>query len=67
METSIDKFQTQIRLIKVYYTHSSKYGRFPRIHITGKYLKEFDFEIGDTIELKIETGRITITKLSTVP
>ena len=52
------------RLMRVSYTHHLRYGKFPFIRITGKYLTDFDFEIGDTIELKVEMGRITITKVS---
>ena len=52
------------RLMKVYYTHTPPYRKFPKIRIAGKYLANFDFEIGDTIEVKIEMGRITITKVS---
>ena len=52
------------RLLKVYYTHTPPYQKFPKIRIAGKYLTHFDFEIGDTIEVKIEMGKITITKVS---
>ena len=52
------------RLMRVSYTHDLRIGKFPNIRITGKYLTDFDFEIGDTIELKIEMGRTTITKVS---
>ena len=51
-------------LLKVYYTHTPTYEKFLKIRIAGKYLTDFDFEIGDTIAVKIEMGRITITKVS---
>ena len=54
------------RQMKVSYTHDLRTGKFPNIRISGKYLTDFDFEIGDTIELKVEMGRITITKVSAV-
>jgi len=68
METTIDRFDSQSkRLLKVYYLHSLKMEPHPMIRITGKYLEDFDFEIGDNIEVKIEMGRIVITKVNILP
>ena len=65
---TLDRFTPNSkRLLKVYYRYSPPQGRFPKIRIAGKYLTEFDFEIGDTIEVKVEMGRITITKVSVLP
>ena len=62
---SMDRFTSSSkRLMKVYYRHSPPHGKFPKIRIAGKYLTNFDFEIGDTIEVKVEMGRITVTKVS---
>jgi len=36
----------------------------PIVRIGGSYLSQFDFEIGDTIEVLIEKGRIVISKKS---
>lgn len=56
------------RRLKVYYGshHSSKYSRHPVIHIAGKYLRDFGFKIGDTIEVKLSEGHIEISKAITV-
>jgi hypothetical protein len=52
------------RRLKVYYGHhSSSYRQHPVIRLAGKYLSNLDFKIGDTIELTMELGRISITKL----
>jgi len=52
------------RTMKVYYGHHShSYGQHPVIRLGGKYLANMDFKIGDTIEIIIELGRISITKL----
>lgn len=34
----------------------------PVIHLGGKYLERYGFAIGDTVEVKIESHCITITK-----
>jgi Toxin SymE, type I toxin-antitoxin system len=50
---------------KVYYAHYQHDTRFlhPQIRIKGKFLKEFDFNIGDSIEVYVTKGKITITKV----
>ncbi|HSH67507.1 MAG TPA: SymE family type I addiction module toxin [Bacteroidia bacterium] len=49
---------------KVYYQHYGKYGQtHPFIRIAGQYLKKFGFNTGDTIEIKIETNCIVISKI----
>lgn len=50
---------------KVYYKHHGYEGGYfhPHIRIAGKYLKEFDFNIGDSIEVYVIKGKITITKV----
>ena len=35
----------------------------PFIRLGGIYLSDFDFEIGDTIEVTIEPGKISINKM----
>ena len=55
------------RRLKVYYGHhSNSYGQHPVIRLAGKYLSKLDFKIGDTVEITMELGRISITKLPTV-
>ncbi len=54
------------RLRKVqyaYYDHGSD-APHPVIRIAGKYLEKFGFRIGDTIEVEIGNGEISISKLS---
>ena len=55
------------RCLKVYYGshHGSKYSRHPVIRLSGKYLRDFGFKIGDTIEVKLSDGRIEISKAIT--
>ena len=53
------------RTLKVYYGyHCNSSKRHPVIRLAGKYLLNQNFKIGDTIELKMESGRIIITKQS---
>lgn len=35
----------------------------PFIRIGGKYLEGFDFKVGDFIEVNVEKGKITLSKL----
>ena len=52
------------RRLKVYYGHhGNSYKQHPVIRLAGKYLSKPDFEISDTIEISMELGRISITKL----
>jgi len=55
------------RRLKVYYgSHiGCRYSRHPVIHIAGKYLRDFGFKIGDTIEVKLSEGRIEISRVIT--
>ena len=51
------------RTLKVYYGyHSNSCKRHPVIRLAGKYLLKLNFKVGDSIELKMESGRIVITK-----
>jgi hypothetical protein len=55
---------TTKRRLKVYYGHhSNSYTQHPVIRLAGKYLSKLDFKIGDTVEIVMELGRISITKL----
>jgi hypothetical protein len=54
-----------LRRRKVYYAfydyeHSPPH---PMIRLTGKYLEAFDFKIGDAIDVRLDFGRIVITKV----
>ena len=56
--------ETKIRKLKVYYAHhGSTSKQHPFIRLAGKYLSQFDFKIGDEVELSMEAGKIVITKL----
>ena len=48
---------------KIYYLYQGK-GFVPLIRISGKYLCEYDLNIGDRIELTLSKGEITIHKIS---
>ena len=54
------------RIRKVYYGHydSEISSPYPVIRIGGKYLKDYGFNIGDQIQLDLEPGCITITKVA---
>ena len=51
------------RTRKIYYVNQGR-KCVPFIRISGKYLKEFDLNIGDTIELTLSRGEITIHKIN---
>ncbi len=53
-----------LRLRKVYYAYyDSEFGTpHSMIRLQGKYLERLGFFVGDTIELHLEFGKITITK-----
>jgi hypothetical protein len=58
--------ETKKRRLKVYYGHhGNSYRQHPVIRLAGKYLSKLDFKIGDTVEITMELGRISITKLPT--
>jgi hypothetical protein len=44
-------------------TASKRTYRNPIIYLTGKYLVDNGFNVGDFVEVTREVGRITITKL----
>lgn len=49
---------------KVYYQHYGDWGQtHPLIRIAGQYLKKFDFNVGDTIEIDVDVGCIYIRKV----
>lgn len=54
---------------KVYYKHHNYEGGnyHPHIRLAGKYLKEFDFNVGDSIEVYLSKGKITIVKVGQPP
>ena len=56
----------RIKVQKVYrgYQKRSRYvlKEHPIIRLSGIYLSDFDFKIGDKIEVSTEKGRIVITK-----
>lgn len=64
MEAKIAIGNTLKRKQKVYYGHYGYDGGYfhPLIRIAGKYLKEFDFNIGDLIEIRVAMGKIIISK-----
>src|ERR1035437_6458196 len=48
---------------KIYYQHYGCKGHtHPFIRIAGQYLKRFGFNIGDSIEVNVGNGHITIKK-----
>lgn len=52
----------------VYYKHFGGRGsKHPHIRIAAQYLKRFDFNVGDIIEVDIGSGQIIIKKCSVVP
>lgn len=57
------------RTRKVYYGHYDYEARSPHpvIRLGGKYLEEYGFKIGDTIDVTMEPQRIVITKIDPEP
>jgi hypothetical protein len=51
------------RTKKIYYLYQGK-GIVPLIRISGKYLNNYDLNIGDKIELTLSRGKITIYKIT---
>jgi hypothetical protein len=48
---------------KIYYQHyGCKGNTHPFIRIAGQYLKRFGFNVGDSIEVNVGNGHITIKK-----
>ena len=54
------------RRLKVYYGsyQGGTYSRHPVIRIGGNYLQAYGFKTGDTLEVKLSSGRIEITRLN---
>jgi len=57
------------RLRKVYSSYyDSEFGKpHPMIRMRGKYLASLGFRVGDTIEVQLDFGRITISKARLPP
>lgn len=56
------------RRLKVYYASCERtrgYCDVPLIRLKGQYLKDLGFNIGDTVDVCLEAGRIVITKVGT--
>lgn len=58
--------------LKVYYTlvpvrNGWNAKAFPTIRIIGRYLEKYNFNVGDTIEVSVGTGQITIKKVDNTP
>ncbi len=52
------------RLRRVYYGHYEDHLLpYPVIRLGGRYLALLDFDIGDTVEVTMEIGKITISKI----
>ncbi|TAL57118.1 MAG: hypothetical protein EPN85_14600 [Bacteroidetes bacterium] len=68
METNKFIGATRRRTQKVYYGNHGYAGGFfhPLIRIAGKFLKDFDFNVGDQIEVNVKMGEITISKMPNV-
>ncbi|MHB8061187.1 MAG: SymE family type I addiction module toxin [Ruminiclostridium sp.] len=50
------------KFLKVYYTYTSSYNskQVPFIRLSGKWLQEQGFNIGDRIHVRIKRGKILI-------
>ena len=54
------------RRLKIQYgNYANSYRRFAVIKLAGHWLSDFDFHIGDSIELRPEKGEIRILKVPT--
>ena len=49
------------RTIKVYESSGSANNKTPQIRLQGEWLRDLGFEIGDTLNVHCEGGRIIIT------
>lgn len=55
--------KVKIRRLKIQYgNYANSYRRFPVIRLAGHWLSNMDFQIGDSIEIKIEKGQLLILK-----
>jgi hypothetical protein len=64
MEKQTNNSRFSKRLLKVYYNHYPE-AKKPHavIRLAGFYLSELNFQIGDSIEVLAEPGKIVITKM----
>lgn len=46
------------------YTVYGTYERIPFIRLSGKWLKEYGFEIGDKFNLVYENGKLILTRIN---
>jgi hypothetical protein len=58
-------FPRSVRRLKVHFAHYDfeRLPPHPVIRFGGNYLTEFGFNIGDRIEMQLDSGVITITKV----
>jgi hypothetical protein len=60
--------KVKIRRLKIQYAnYTNSYRRFPVIRLAGHWLSEFDFQIGDSIEIQMEKGQLLISKKQSHP
>ena len=58
------KEETKTRRLKVYSAQREKQKRpHPFIRLAGFYLSNFNFKIGDKVEVTLDANQITITKI----
>lgn len=50
------------RKLKVYYGYGRNYRQVPVIHLSGNYLANAGFKIGDAVDITIEDNIILISK-----
>ena len=62
MET---KNQNKRKLKVCYGFHYQSNKKHPLINLAGHYLSQFDFHVGDFVEVTIDRGQIVIRKVST--
>ena len=64
-KTGINDCPVTTRRLKVYYGsyQGGTYSRHPVIRIGGNYLRAYGFKTGDTLEVKLSSGRIEITRV----
>ena len=56
----------EYREMKVYESIGYQYKRTPSNDLKGKLLSELGFDIGESIEVKCEDGRLIITKVKQI-
>ena len=64
-EKGSDKNGSRRRINKVYYAYydHERWPPHPVIHLAGKYLKQYGFNVGDRIEVVVEPDQISIRKI----